>query len=168
MCALGRIRRPRRSARPTDRPQLTYMSDTDARAERHLEQPADFPEGIHQVFERCERDEFEQLHRAGEIDDVRHQAGRRSPGRGHRSFAGDSVRDPAGAYAPAAGHDRRARPPAPARAAAPPARADRRGRRGQRRASVRAAAHRALRAAGAARGEPRPGRRRRSRRSCCT
>ena len=42
-------------------PQHTYMSDTDARAERHLERPADFPDGIHQVSEGCERYEFEQL-----------------------------------------------------------------------------------------------------------
>ena len=42
-------------------PKLTYMSDIDARAERHLEQSADFPDGMHQVSERCERDEFEQL-----------------------------------------------------------------------------------------------------------
>jgi hypothetical protein len=41
-------------------PQLTCMSDTDARAERHLEQLLDFPDGTHQVFEHCERDEFEQ------------------------------------------------------------------------------------------------------------
>jgi hypothetical protein len=46
-------------------PQLTYMSDTDARAERHLEQLLDFPDGIHQVCERCERDEFEQLTEPG-------------------------------------------------------------------------------------------------------
>jgi hypothetical protein len=43
------------------KPQLTYISDTDARAERHLVQPPDFPDGIHQVFEGCERYEFEQL-----------------------------------------------------------------------------------------------------------
>ena len=46
-------------------PQHTYVSDTDARVERHLEQPADFPDGIHQVSERCERDEFEQLTEPG-------------------------------------------------------------------------------------------------------
>lgn len=46
-------------------PQLTYMSDTDARAEAHLEQPADFPDGIYQVSEGCERDEFEQLTEPG-------------------------------------------------------------------------------------------------------
>jgi len=49
-----------RHSRPIE-PQLTYMSDTDARAERHLEQLLDFPDGINQVFEGCERDEFEQL-----------------------------------------------------------------------------------------------------------
>jgi hypothetical protein len=49
-----------RHVRPIE-PQHTYMSDTDARAERHLKQPADFPDGIHQVSERCERDPFEQL-----------------------------------------------------------------------------------------------------------
>jgi hypothetical protein len=43
-------------------PQHMYMSDTDAPAERHLvEQPLDFPDGINQVFERCERYDFEQL-----------------------------------------------------------------------------------------------------------
>ena len=43
-------------------PQHTYMSDIDARAERHLVEPAiEFPDGIHEVFERCERYEFEQL-----------------------------------------------------------------------------------------------------------
>ena len=43
-------------------PQHTYVSDTDARAERHLVEPSlDFPDGINQVFERCERYEFEQL-----------------------------------------------------------------------------------------------------------
>jgi hypothetical protein len=36
------------------------MSDTDARAERHLEQLLDLPDGIDQVFEHGERDEFEQ------------------------------------------------------------------------------------------------------------
>ena len=46
-------------------PQHTYMSDTDARAERHREQLLDFPDGIHQVFEGCERDEFEQLTEPG-------------------------------------------------------------------------------------------------------
>lgn len=43
-------------------PQHTYVSDTDARVERHLVEPSlDFPDGMHQVFERCERYEFEQL-----------------------------------------------------------------------------------------------------------
>ena len=43
------------------KPQHTYMSDTDARAGRHLEQLLDFPDGIQQAFEGCERDESEQL-----------------------------------------------------------------------------------------------------------
>ena len=46
-------------------PQHTYMSDTDARAGRHLEQLLDFPDGINQVFEGCERDPFEQLTEPG-------------------------------------------------------------------------------------------------------
>lgn len=46
-------------------PQHTYMSDTDARAVWHLEQLLDFPDGINQVFEGCERDEFEQLAEPG-------------------------------------------------------------------------------------------------------
>jgi hypothetical protein len=37
------------------------MSDNDAPPEPHLEQPLHFPDGINQVFERCERYEFEQL-----------------------------------------------------------------------------------------------------------
>lgn len=37
------------------------MSDTDAPAERHLEQLLDLPDGIDQMFEHCERYEFEQL-----------------------------------------------------------------------------------------------------------
>ena len=51
--------------RPIEPPQLTCMSDTDARAERHREQLLDFPDGTHQVCERCERDEFEQLTEPG-------------------------------------------------------------------------------------------------------
>jgi hypothetical protein len=46
-------------------PRHTYMSDIDARAERHLEQPADFPDGMHEVSEGCERYEFEQLTEPG-------------------------------------------------------------------------------------------------------
>jgi hypothetical protein len=46
-------------------PQLTYMSDTDARAARHLEQLLDFPDGINQVFEGCKLDEFKQLAEPG-------------------------------------------------------------------------------------------------------
>jgi hypothetical protein len=47
-------------------PQHTYMSGTDARVERHLVEPSlAFPDGMNQVFERCERDEFEQLTEPG-------------------------------------------------------------------------------------------------------
>jgi hypothetical protein len=43
-------------------PQHRYVSDTDARAERHLVEPSlDFLDGINQLFEGCERYEFEQL-----------------------------------------------------------------------------------------------------------
>jgi hypothetical protein len=42
--------------------QHRYVCDTDARAERHLVEPSlDLPDGIHEVFEGCERYEFEQL-----------------------------------------------------------------------------------------------------------
>jgi hypothetical protein len=42
-------------------PQHTYMSDTDAPVERHLVEPSlDIPDGMNQVFERCERYESEQ------------------------------------------------------------------------------------------------------------
>ena len=42
------------------------MSDTDAPVERHLVEPSlDFPDGMNQVFEGCERDEFEQLTEPG-------------------------------------------------------------------------------------------------------